>query len=161
MDLELSGHVAVVTGGASGIGLACARGLASEGCRVALWDVAAGVRDVAAQFDGQAIGVHVDVSDYAAVQAAVRDTEAALGPIAHVVHAAAVGSGKFGFPFTNLEPKDWPRVLEINIQGMVHVAQAVAEGMRQGSGAAQRPREYRQPRHGAHAAEPRRLAGLE
>lgn len=129
MDLELDGHVAVVTGGASGIGLACARGLANEGCKVALWDVAPGVADAAADLGEQALGLRVDVRDYAAVQAAVTETEAALGPIAHLVHGAAVGSGKFGFPFTNLEPKDWARVLEINIQGMVHVAQAAAAGM--------------------------------
>ncbi len=71
----------------------------------------------------------VDVRDFAAVGRAVQETEAALGPISHVVHAAAVGSGKFGFPFTNLDPADWPRVLEVNMLGMVHVAQAIAPGM--------------------------------
>jgi 2-hydroxycyclohexanecarboxyl-CoA dehydrogenase len=122
MDLELVGHVAVVTGGASGIGLACARAMTREGCRVAVWDLA---RDAAAS-----LGLVVDVSEFAAVEAAVEQTEAALGPIAHVVHAAALGSGKFGFPFTNLtKPADWPRVLEVNVMGMVHVAQAIAPGM--------------------------------
>ncbi len=133
MDLELNSHVAVVTGGASGIGLACARGLAREGCSVALWDITPRVDEAAAalaeEWGGSACAIQVDVSDYAAVQQAVRDTEAALGPIAHVVHAAAVGSGKFGFPFSNLEPADWPHVLEVNMMGMVHVAQAVSAGM--------------------------------
>ena len=127
MDLELTGHVAVVTGGASGIGLACAQRLAREGCRVALWDVSAAVKDAAAMLAG--IGLPVDVSDFSATEAAVRDTEAALGPISHLVHAAAVGSGKFGFPFTNLSPGDWSRVLDVNVMGMVHVAHAVAPGM--------------------------------
>ncbi len=45
------------------------------------------------------------------------------------MHAAAVGSSKFGFPFTNLTPADWPRVLEVNIMGMTHVAHAVAPAM--------------------------------
>ena len=49
---------------------------------------------------GRHLGVMVDVSDLTAVEAAMRETEAALGPISHLVHAAAVGSGKFGFPFT-------------------------------------------------------------
>ena len=119
----------MVTGGASGIGLACARGLVREGCDVALWDASPQVQDAAAGLGGRTLGLEADVRDFAAVEAAVRKTEAALGPIAHVVHAAAVGSGKFGFPFTNLEPGDWPRVLEVNVMGMVHVAQAVAPGM--------------------------------
>src|SRR5437867_3836330 len=125
MELELDGHVAVVTGGASGIGLACARGLAREGCRVALWDVSPEVKD----FGDAALEVVVDVSDLAAVESAVRETEAALGPISHLVHAAAVGSGKFGFPFSNLKPEDWARVLNVNVMGMVHVAHAMAPGM--------------------------------
>ena len=109
MNLELENHVALVTGGASGIGLACVQALEREGCRVAVWDLSAGV----------------DVSDYEAVQKAAN----ALGPVDHLVHAAAVGSGNFGFPFTNLEPNDWRRVLDVNIMGMVHVAHAIAPGM--------------------------------
>jgi 2-hydroxycyclohexanecarboxyl-CoA dehydrogenase len=117
MDLQMNGNVAVVTGGASGIGAACVRLLEQEGCRVAVWDLAEG-----AEF-------RVDISDYEAVQAALAATEAKLGPVRHLVHAAAMGSGKFGFPFTNLTPADWPRVLEVNILGMVNVAHAVAPGM--------------------------------
>ncbi len=117
MDLQLNGNVAVVTGGASGIGAACAQLLEREGCRVAVWDLAAG-----ADFS-------VDISDYEGVKAALAATEAKLGPVRHLVHAAAMGSGKFGFPFTNLAPADWPRVLEVNILGMVNVAHAVAPGM--------------------------------
>ncbi len=133
MDLELGGHVAVITGGASGIGLACARGLAREGCRVALWDLAPNASQVATALGEECsvatFGLTVNVKDYRAIRAAVAETEAALGPAQHLVHAAAMGSGKFGFPFTNLEPSDWVGVLEVNILGMVHVAQALASGM--------------------------------
>jgi 2-hydroxycyclohexanecarboxyl-CoA dehydrogenase len=133
MELELEAKVAVVTGAASGIGLACARGLAREGCRVALWDLSTrapdAAKELAGEFGGTAIGVSVDVSDFAAVKDAVRQTEAVLGPVSLVVHAAAMGSGKFGFPFSNLQPADWPRVLEVNILGMVHVAHAITPGM--------------------------------
>ncbi len=133
MKLELDETVAVVTGGASGIGWACARMLAQEGCRVALWDIARDTGEKAANLSGEvsgpARGVAVDVSDRVAVETALRETEASLGPVSHLVHAAAVGSGKFGFPFTNLQPGDWPRVLEINVMGMVHVAHAIAPGM--------------------------------
>lgn len=123
MDLNLSGRVAVVTGGASGIGRAVARGFAAEGARVAVWDLAA-------PGPGEApFGATVDVADEASVRAALAATEAALGPVDHLVHAAAVGSGKFGFPFTNLAPADWPRVLRVNVMGMVNVVHAVAPGM--------------------------------
>jgi len=115
MDLELSGNVAVVTGGASGIGLACAAALEREGCRVAIWD---------RNGPGK-----VDVSSAESVAEALRGTESRLGPVRHLVHAAATGSGKFGFPFLNLAPRDWHRVLEVNVMGMLHVAQALAPGM--------------------------------
>jgi 2-hydroxycyclohexanecarboxyl-CoA dehydrogenase len=120
MDLHLTGHVAVVTGGASGIGRAVAAAFKAEGCRVAVWDLAPAETDLA---------IRVDVTDFAAVTDALRQTEARLGPVDHLVHAAAVGSGKFGFPFTNLTPADWPRVLEVNVLGMVNVAHAVGPGM--------------------------------
>ena len=42
-----------------------------------------------------------------------------LGGVRHVICAAGIGSGKFGFHFWNLEPADWPRVLEVNVMGMV------------------------------------------
>ena len=95
MELGLDGHVAVVTGGASGIGLACARALAREGCRVALWDLSAGVKDTPATLM----------------------EESGSPPLGLLVD------------FTNLKPGDWSRVLNINVMGMVHVAQAIAPGM--------------------------------
>jgi 2-hydroxycyclohexanecarboxyl-CoA dehydrogenase len=120
MDLHLTGRVAVITGGASGIGRAAAAAFRAEGCRVAVWDLTPADAHFA---------LHVDVTDFAAVTEALRQTETRLGPVDHLVHAAAVGSGKFGFPFTNLAPTDWPRVLEVNVLGMVNVAHAVAPGM--------------------------------
>jgi 2-hydroxycyclohexanecarboxyl-CoA dehydrogenase len=130
MDLHLKNRVVVVTGGASGIGRATALAFASEGAHVAVWDLdekAARVSDdIRAQFPVQSIGIAVDVTDDGAVQAAVDRTIEVLGPIDHVVHAAAIGSGKFGFPFTHLQPGDWPRVLQVNVMGMVHVAHAIA-----------------------------------
>jgi 2-hydroxycyclohexanecarboxyl-CoA dehydrogenase len=130
MDLELQNHVAVVTGGASGIGRAIAELFAAEGTKVALWDrSAAAATEIAARFAVKAIGLTVDVTDESAVRQAAAETAAQLGPIDHLVHAAAIGSGKFGFPFTNLEPRDWHKSLEVNVMGMVHVAHAVAPAM--------------------------------
>ena len=128
MELNLKNHVAVVTGGASGIGRAVAGLFAAEGCKVALWDMAPNVAEAAGKLsaDRPALGCQVDVTRRETIESALRATEAELGAVDHLVHAAAIGSGKFGFPFTNLAPEDWARVLDVNIMGMVNVAHVVA-----------------------------------
>src|SRR5205823_4287248 len=68
----------------------------------------------------------VDATDHGALVRAGAEILARFGRLDHVVHAAAVGSGKFGFPFWNLDPADWRRVLEVNIMGAVNVAHAFA-----------------------------------
>ena len=133
MELGLKSHVAVIVGGASGIGLASARGFASEGAQIAIWDSANNTREVAASISNDhsvpCCGCEVDVTDNASVVAAMAETLKQFGSVDHLVHCAAIGSGKFGFPFTNLQPADWPRTLEVNMMGMVHVAHAVAPHM--------------------------------
>jgi 2-hydroxycyclohexanecarboxyl-CoA dehydrogenase len=130
MDLKLAAHVCVVTGGASGIGRAAAMTFAAEGAHVAVWDVNGEAAKLAAASivrgaATRALGVGCDVTDEASIAGALAATSEALGPVEHLVHAAAIGSGKFGFPFTNLTPQDWLRVLQVNIMGMTHVAHAV------------------------------------
>lgn len=133
MDLGIKGNVAVVTGGASGIGWACAKAFAQEGCAVALWDLASNTEEQAQHLANKGvvtIGCCVDICGGNALRAALEKTESALGAVSHLAHAAAIGSGKFGFPFTNLQPTDWPKVLEVNVMGMVNVSHTVAPGMR-------------------------------
>lgn len=130
MDLQLANSIAVVTGGASGIGRATAECFVDEGAQVALWDVQPDVEDVASHIGSEVVGLKVDVADLKSVQAALAETEYRLGSVDHLVHAAAIGSGKFGFPYTNLTPDDWPRVLEVNVMGMVIVAHAIGPAMR-------------------------------
>jgi NAD(P)-dependent dehydrogenase (short-subunit alcohol dehydrogenase family) len=130
MDLELSGRTAVVTGAARGIGRAVAASFAAEGAHVALLDRDPIVDDVAGELAASArvrtVGVAVDVTDYPMLRRSVETVRAALGRPEHIVHAAAIGSGKFGFPFWNLDPSDWERVLRVNVVGAVNVAHAVA-----------------------------------
>ena len=130
MHLNLTGQVSVVTGGASGIGRAIGELYASEGCRVALWDAAPGVSDVARELSAAhkvpTLGCVADVTRRESIETALEETEARLGPVEHIAHAAAIGSGKFGFPFTNLTPADWPRVFEVNVMGMVNLAHVVS-----------------------------------
>lgn len=130
MELHLSGHVALVLGGASGIGLAIAKEFAREGCRLALIDksdqVPIQARSVSEGSDQRAIGVVADVTDYSAITSAIAHIEKHLGPIQHAIYAVGMGSGKFGFPFWNLEPSDWDRVYRVNLLGAVHAAHALA-----------------------------------
>lgn len=130
MDLHLKDHVVVVTGGASGIGRATALAFSGEGARVAVWDLQDNAERAATEISAatsvRAVGIAVDVADESAVRLATARTIGAMDRIDHLVHAAAIGSGKFGFPFTNLTPADWPRVMQVNVMGMVHVAHAVA-----------------------------------
>jgi 2-hydroxycyclohexanecarboxyl-CoA dehydrogenase len=127
VELRLKESSVVVVGGASGIGKACVDAFVREGARVAVWDISSDVESVTER--GAAEGRSVDIADESAVRSAVEATELRIGPIQHVVHAAAIGSGKLGFPFTCLQPSDWARVLDVNISGMVNVAHAFAPGM--------------------------------
>lgn len=133
MHLNLNQKIAVVTGGASGIGLACANELAREGCSVAIWDLAKNTTQVANELkqttSTPTIGKFVDVTSLSDVETAVEETERELGPIDIVVHAAAISSGKFGFPFFNVPVDRWRPVLEVNVVGMVNVAQTIAAKM--------------------------------
>lgn len=132
MDLGLKGQVAVVVGAASGIGRAIANAFAAEGAQVVLIDraekVTEAATEVAQQYGAPALGMMADVTDYAAMQGAVTMVDQAFGGADHLVYAAGMGSGKGGFPFWNLEPGDWPRVLEVNLQGAVNTSHAFAPG---------------------------------
>ncbi len=120
MNLHLSGQQAVIIGGARGIGLAIARAFLAEECRVVIAD-----RDPAAleSLPGDTCSTHlVDATNRQAMeQLAARCPETD-----HVVYAAGTGSGKFGFPFWNLHPDDWNRVIQVNLIGAVQTAHAFA-----------------------------------
>jgi 2-hydroxycyclohexanecarboxyl-CoA dehydrogenase len=123
VDLGIAGDIAVVVGGARGLGQAIAAAFAAEGADVAVVD---------REFVDQPLAaakIVADVTDEQAIRRAATSIRERYGRCDHVVHAAAIGSGKFGFPFWNLEPSDWPRVLEVNLVGAVNVAHAFAPAM--------------------------------
>jgi NAD(P)-dependent dehydrogenase (short-subunit alcohol dehydrogenase family) len=133
VDLGLTGEVAVIVGGARGIGRAIAAAFAEEGAAVALVDrdptVEATARALGEQYRVRALPAVGDVTEAAAMGAAAQRVQEQCGRIDHVVFAAAVGSGKYGFPFWNLEPSDWPRVLQVNVVGAANVAHAFAPAL--------------------------------
>ncbi|QXM23966.1 SDR family oxidoreductase [Elioraea tepida] len=120
-------RVAVVTGGARGIGLAVAERLAAEGARVALWDLdEAEAAKVAARLSGLAL--RVEVADEASVAAAVAATEAALGPIDILINNAGI-TGPNG-PVETYPFDAWRRVIEVDLTGVFLCCRAVVPGMR-------------------------------
>ncbi|MBI1918911.1 MAG: SDR family oxidoreductase [Planctomycetes bacterium] len=127
MDLQLNGQVAVVAGAARGIGRAIAETFADEGAHVALLDRDAEVANTARAIgSSRATPLLVDVVEDEAVRRAADGVIAELKRVDHVVFAVGIGSGKYGFPFWNLEPSDWGLVLEVNVVGAVNLAHAFA-----------------------------------
>ncbi len=119
-DYRFSGRVALVTGGASGIGAAVATRLVAEGARVASLDL----QPVAA--DG-VLALAGDVSRSADVDAAASQVEVELGPIDVLVCSAGIPGQSL--PSTEISDEEWRRVLAINADGVFYCNRAVAPGM--------------------------------
>ncbi len=129
--MKTSDVVAVVTGGASGLGEATARELAAGGARVAVLDMNEdGGEKIVSELGKDAVFCHTDVTDEASVKAAIDKTMETFGAIHAAVNCAGVG-----FP-AKILGKDGPvpmdvfnKVIEINLIGTVHVIRLAAEQM--------------------------------
>ena len=122
--------VAAITGGAQGIGLACAKKLTSRGIKVALWDFDHSALKTALSElpSGMAKAIKVDVSKYDQVQAAVSKTEKILGPISQVISSAGIAGPNMlieEYPMS-----DWHEIIEVNLTGSFHVLRAILPGMK-------------------------------
>ena len=125
---DLQGQVAVVTGGAQGIGLAVARRLAGSGARLALWDRdEALAREAAAALGEGHRAFGVDVADTEAVAALAARTASDMGPIAVLVTSAGI-AGSNG-KVVDYDPAEWRRVIEINLTGTYNCCRAVLPQM--------------------------------
>jgi 3-oxoacyl-[acyl-carrier protein] reductase len=130
---DLTGRVALVTGGGQNQGAGIARALAAQGAAVAVNDLhgeraEAVAKDIASR-GGRAVAAPFDVTDLAAVQAGVARAVRELGPVDVLVNNAGVPEGMAVAPFREMDPALWRRFVDLNVFGVVNCAKAVIDGM--------------------------------
>jgi 3-oxoacyl-[acyl-carrier protein] reductase len=128
MERRFDGQTAVVTGGARGIGLGVAQRLASEGCRVALWDRSFEPLDASAAGFAPAAAITMDVADHASVEGALAATLRSLGHVDILINNAGINGPVV--PAWEYSLEAWERVLAIDLTGVFHCCRAVVPGMR-------------------------------
>ncbi|HET9147694.1 MAG TPA: SDR family NAD(P)-dependent oxidoreductase [Acetobacteraceae bacterium] len=126
----LKGKTAVISGAASarGIGLATARLFAGHGARVAILDLdQAASEAAAASIGGEHIGIACDVTDRAACEAAARKAITAFGQVDILINNAGITEP---LRFLEIEARNWERVIDVNLTGVLHLSQAFLPHMR-------------------------------
>ena len=123
-------RVAVVTGGASGMGEACCHELGRRGMKVAVCDInEQAAQRVCADLQAEgvtALAVSADVSDRASVEQAFAKVRAEFGPVTVLVTSAGI----FGYSaFTEISPDAWARIIDVNLTGTFHCCQVAVPDM--------------------------------
>ena len=125
--LDLAGRVAIVTGGARGIGLAIARRVIDSGGAVAVWDMDGAAAQEAARSLGRASAHVLDLTDEQGIAAAHAETLAAHGKVDVLVNNAGITGGNA--PSWQLPVAEWRRVVEVNLVAPYLVTRAAVPGM--------------------------------
>ncbi|GAB3269816.1 SDR family NAD(P)-dependent oxidoreductase [Parahaliea aestuarii] len=128
----------IITGGASGIGRACAELLAEAGRPVAIWDLDAGAAEalaeaIAQEHGVQTLGLAVDVGNLDAIRSGVEASRNALGTLGGLVHAAGVSGVS---TIEQLTEETWQRVLDINLRAQPFIIQAMLDDLKASPGSA-------------------------
>jgi len=130
---DLTGRVALVTGGGQNQGAGIARALAAQGAAVAVNDLhgerAETVAKEIAARGGRALAAAFDVTDLAAVEAGVARIAAQLGPPDVLVNNAGVPEGMGVAQFREMDPAAWRRYVDLNLYGVTNCCKAVIDGM--------------------------------
>jgi 3-oxoacyl-[acyl-carrier protein] reductase len=130
MNIAFDGRTAIVTGAAHGLGRAIAVAFAERGARVVACDILTGeLSETAAAAGVDCIARPLDVTDRAAVQSIVREVEADA-PVDILVNSAGGVLGQVGKPLDEVDENEWRTVVDVNLTGSFHTAQAVAPGMK-------------------------------
>jgi len=129
----LTGKVAVVTGGAQGIGRAIADGLAAAGARIVIADLR-GAEEAAAGYEG-GVGITVDVASEADVERMVATSVEQFGSLDVLINNAGLYASLAMRPFTEIPLEEWRQVMDVNVASMFLTCRAVVPVMRgQGGG---------------------------
>lgn len=124
---RVAGKIALISGGARGMGAAHARALVDEGANVVIGDLLDDAGEaLAAELGPNAIYVHLDVTDKQQWVDAVAATKTAFGPVSVLINNAGIANGNL---LTDFELSEWQRILDINLTGTFLGCQAVAQTM--------------------------------
>lgn len=127
-QIDLKGRVAIITGGAQGIGRAVAERLAASGAKVAIWDLDGKLANEAATAIGPAAsGLAIDVTDAKAVNAAAAELEQRHGSVDILVTSAGIAGPNLKTWEYPLD--EWAKIMRLNVDGTLHCCQAVIPGM--------------------------------
>jgi len=126
---RFAGRTAIVTGGASGLGLETAKRIAAEGGKVCLWDMNADALAAAKQESGAVHIIDLDISDAKAVDTAATQSQRALGKIDILVNSAGITGATH--PVVDYPIDSWLKVMDVNVNGLFYCCRFVVPMMLQ------------------------------